>query len=328
MSEPLSVLIVGCGQIAGGYDAGRMDGEVFSHAGAFSRDKRFTISACVEPDTERRAEFMREWNVPAGFPDLAACRESGLSFDVASLCAPTPAHERLLYELLSIPARLVFSEKPLTGDAALSEAVVAAYETAGRPLAVNYFRRWMKEVQQLRRAVRIGEWGAPQAAVGYYCKGLWNCGSHLIDLLQFVLGPLEPMAVFHKRLDYLPEDPTLDAVLVTEAGMPVYLVGSDSREFFSFEMDLTLASGRIALESLGRLLRSRRAVTSPTFSGYRNLGSGDWRETDYGTAMLSAADDLAQCVLAGAPLISNGRTALETERVCGRLMELAGDAFP
>lgn len=328
MSENLSVLIVGCGNIAGGYDEGRDGPEVFTHAGAYARDPRFTVTACVEPDEARRATFMRRWDIPIGFSNLAACRDSGLSFDLASLCASTQVHGRLLDELLAIPLRMVFSEKPLTGDAKNSNRIIRAYESAGRPLAVNYFRRWMADVQALRTAIEIGEWGGLQSAVGYYGKGLWNCGSHLIDLLQFLLGPLEAEAVFRRQVDYTQEDPTLDALLRTGDGVPVYLIGTDSREFFTFEAELTMTAGRIGIEDLGRIVRSRRAAAGSTFAGYRNLDAGEWRETDYGTAMLSAVDNLAGHLIGGESLISTGHTAAATESVCARLMELAGEKFP
>ena len=64
-SNQQSVLIVGCGKIAGGFDEGRPVGDSpLTHAGAYIRDGRFNIVACVEPDDNRRSEFMAAWDVP------------------------------------------------------------------------------------------------------------------------------------------------------------------------------------------------------------------------------------------------------------------------
>ena len=57
MSEPFSVLIVGCGAIAGGYDEHGTQEVLLTHAGAYSQDSRFRIRACVEPDSDRRKQF-------------------------------------------------------------------------------------------------------------------------------------------------------------------------------------------------------------------------------------------------------------------------------
>ena len=50
------VLIVGCGNIAGGFDHEQPGTDTpFTHAGAYCRHGGFALAACVEPDAERRA---------------------------------------------------------------------------------------------------------------------------------------------------------------------------------------------------------------------------------------------------------------------------------
>ena len=67
-SNSLNVLIVGCGNIAGIFDHHRSDvGPPLTHAGAYSRDPRFCITACIEPVDNRRREFMERLRVPKEF---------------------------------------------------------------------------------------------------------------------------------------------------------------------------------------------------------------------------------------------------------------------
>ena len=61
MPDPLSVLIIGCGNIAGGYDKARDDKAIRSHAGAYRYDDRFRVVACIDPNEERRRQFMTHW---------------------------------------------------------------------------------------------------------------------------------------------------------------------------------------------------------------------------------------------------------------------------
>ena len=50
MTKPLSVLIVGCGRIAGGFDEKRAPEEfALSHAGAYSKRTDVVLAACVDP---------------------------------------------------------------------------------------------------------------------------------------------------------------------------------------------------------------------------------------------------------------------------------------
>jgi predicted dehydrogenase len=103
------VLIIGCGRIAGGFDADRpADAPPLTHAGAFSKDPRFTIAACVEPDTERREAFRRRWDVGEAAADLASLGAAPGAFDVVSLCSPTEAHAADLEAVLALKPKLVF----------------------------------------------------------------------------------------------------------------------------------------------------------------------------------------------------------------------------
>ena len=323
MSDALSVLIVGCGDIAGGFDTAHQGPEVLTHARAYGAQGNFALTACVEPDEERRLAFMEFWNIPHGFADLEACRASGMAFDVASLCAPTRFHEDALERLLHMPVRAVFCEKPLTTDVASARRLVAAYEAAARPLAVNFLRRGDKAMDDLRRDIADGKWGALQSAVGHYTKGVLNCGSHMVDLVQFLAGPLAPEAVFRRRLDFTPDDPTLDALLSTEDGAPVYLVGSHSNNFFTFELDLTLEGGRVVVEDLGRTLRHRHVITHPVFPSRRSLHRGEWSETGFAEAMVRIVDNLHTHLTGEAPLLSDGRNALAAQELCATLIDMA-----
>ena len=324
MPEPvLSVLIVGCGDIAGGYDESGNDAAVRTHAGAYSRDTRFRITGCVEPDRVRREKFMAHWQVPRGFADLAACLAAGESYDVASVCAPTAQHGDALQTLLEFPLRAVFAEKPLTGDADRSAALVDAYESAARPLAVNFLRRFDPVIDGLRSEIAAGSWGRLQSGTVHYAKGLINCGSHAIDLLRFLVGELRPVDVSGVVHDYQLADPTVSARLETDAGAPVHLIGCDSRMHFPFEIELMFQKGKVSLEDLGTRVRRRRVRPHPLFLHQPTLDDGAWIETELPYALANGVAALCDHLTDGRPLISDGRSALATEQVCAKLMGMA-----
>jgi predicted dehydrogenase len=328
MSDPLSVLIVGCGRIAGGFDERAAGEDIWSHAGAYTAHRGFRLVACVEPDATRRSAFMERWGIEHGFASLDDVRASGLAVDIASVCTPTAAHAAVLDALLAMPVRAVFAEKPLTADLAEARRLVAAYRAASRPLAVNYLRRWDAGMAALRASLAAGEWGLLQSVVAHYGKGVHNSGGHVVDLLHFLIGPLVPEAVFRRRFDFDRQDPTVDALLATADGRPVYLVGGDSRAFFAFEVDLMLAKGRVTIEELGRTIRLRNAVANPVFEGYCNLERGQWRDTALGRAMVNAVDNVARALSDGAPLLSDGESALTAQETCHTLAALAADLPP
>ncbi|EME68425.1 dehydrogenase [Paramagnetospirillum caucaseum] len=319
-SERLRAIIIGCGAIAGGYDEADPGSEqVLTHAKAYRRHPGFEIAACVEPDAARRAAFMAHWGIPAGFAALA---EVNVPYDVASVCVPTRCHAETLEALLPGPARLVFAEKPLTDDVARSRAVVEAYERAGKPLAVNYLRRWAGGLVHLQGEIARGQWGAFQKASAWYTKGLLNNGSHFLDLLSFLLGGLSPVCALGIVADGRLDDPTRDVVVKTAEGAPIHLLGADMTAFSLFEADLLFSGGRISLtDSAFRIIR-RPVTDSPRFAGYRALAEGATKDSGLGYAMLDAVDNIARHLNDGTPLRSTGRTALAAQELCAFLSSL------
>ena len=252
----LTVAVIGCGRIAGGLaqDA-NVTGDALSHAAAYDRHQGFRTVACVEPDEARRRGFMDRWGVEHGFATIEEATDS-LGFDVASVCTPTDRHETDLWRLLDTPVRAVWCEKPLTGSFQRSARIVEAYRGADKALAVNHLRRWHPAMRDLRAEIAADKWGAVRSVVGFYTKGIRNNGSHMIDLVQFLIGPLSVRAVATARIDYDAADPTVDAILTTQAGVPVHLVGGDARDYALFEVEIVAAGGSIRIERSGRSPRS------------------------------------------------------------------------
>lgn len=316
----LTVAVIGCGRIAGGL-AGA--GDAPSHADAYDRHPSFRMTACVEPDQRRRLEFIGRWQVPGGFADLDDCLAASVPFDVASVCVPTPVHAAILWRLLKTPVRAVLCEKPLTDDTGESARLVDAYRAAGKPLAVAYLRRWNPAMARLKRELEGGSWGGLRTVIGTYTKGALNNGSHLVDLLRYLCGPLTLKAVTGQRIDGDAGDPTVDAVLTLDGGVPVHLIGADARDYALFELHLITERGAIDVERSGQAVRRRRRVDDPCHHGYRHLDQGEWDECGHGDPFLRAVDNLYQALENGEALASDGKSALDAQRLCQQMIEKA-----
>ena len=323
---PLKVLVVGCGNIAGGFDAERGASlPPLTHAGAFSQHGGFEVTACVEPNAQRRAAFMQRWGVVQGFDDLAAvaAAQRGGSFDVISLCSPTAAHATHIEAALALRPRLIFCEKPVTPTVVQTAALVTRCVRARVPLAVNHTRRWAPDVQRLAAELRNGTWGALRSAVGTYNKGVLNNGSHMVDLLHQLLGPLTLLQSGVAVADFWPDDPTVPALLQTEAGVPVHLATAHAGDAALFELQLVCEKAVITMEDGGLRWRVRRVVNSPHFVGYRALDAGQVVEGEYLQATAAAVHNLHQHLHHGAALASTGHTALAAQRLCDQIRRKA-----
>ena len=317
----LRTLIVGCGNIAGRFDAGRAGDWPRTHAGAYASDGRFELAACVEPNDARRAEFMRDWNVAAGFCSMNEAARSKGGFDVISICSPTASHAQDLRAALGLQAKLIFCEKPASGSASETARLVQACKKAGVDLAINYTRRWDPEVANLKRGLEEGRWGALRSVVGYYNKGLVNNGSHMLDLLQLLLGPLRVLHVGRPVEDYCAEDPTLPAWLETADRIPVQLACAHAADFAFFELQLVLARAVITMEEGGLFWRERPVADSAEFAGFRVPAEGTRRPGGYAQAMRRSIDNIFGAVRRREPLASTGETALAAQRLCEEIRQ-------
>lgn len=313
----LSTLIIGCGNIAGGFDADRPPGALpLTHAGAFRRHGGFDIAACVDPDRATREAFAARWQVRDAAESVEALAAISTSFDVISICSPNARHAEHLQTAIELAPRLIFCEKPVTSTAAATAALVEKCQAAGVLLAVNYTRRWAPDIVALADELARGEWGAVRSAVGTYTKGVLHNGGHLIDLLHFLLGPMALTAAGAATFDHWDDDPSVPALLVTQTGIPVHLAVGDARDYALFELALVTERGEIAMRDGGLGWTVREAGASAAFAGYRTLGAHGVRPGRYDEAMLAAAGNIADALAHGAPLASTGRNALEAQRLC------------
>ncbi|WP_298470631.1 Gfo/Idh/MocA family oxidoreductase [uncultured Erythrobacter sp.] len=312
------VLIIGCGAIAGGYDAERSpDDWPLSHAGAIARDDRFDIWACFDTDDDARYDFMDRWDVPICLGELEPPFAKPGDFDVVVIASPTQFHAEHLEYALTLRPKLVFCEKPLAADLEGARNLAAQFDTARIPLAVNYTRRWAPDLVELAQEVRAGDWGTLISAIGTYTKGIVHNGSHMVDLLGMFVGEMRVHSVGPGWCDFWDDDPTVSTMLTTgDLGLPIHLIAGDAEHVTHFELVLNYERGEIAMRDGGMRIETRRVQDSETFAGYRQLGLPERMPGRYPEAMTQAYANIAEALDTGARLASTAQNAIEAHKFC------------
>lgn len=322
--KPLLALVVGCGNIAGIFDQERPRyASPLTHAGAYSHDKRFILSGCVDPNDKRREKFMNFWGVQYGFSEIEDVLNSAYRFDVISICSPSDHHVRDLEVAVLLRPKLIFCEKPLTISLMETETIVEKCRGNDILLAVNYSRRFDPDIMELLADMRAGRWGELRSVLGVYNKGLLNNGSHLIDLLYLLIGPLEIVKVGKPVQDFFSNDPTIPFWLEGPNGVSVHIACGNSNDYSIFEIQFVFSMGVLIMEDGGLYWRERRAVDSADFHGYKMLNKGFRRVGGYSSAMIRAMNEVYDAVVNSQPLASNGETALSTQRMCEAINQIA-----
>jgi len=317
-------VIIGCGNIAGGYDANAASGGwPLTHASAYSAHSGFGIIACCDPDLEKRKAFQEKWNIPLGVSHPEELGDIGLKADVVSICSPTALHAQHLKTVLDWHPKLLFCEKPIAPDAREAGQWVKRYDEAGIPFVVNHNRRWAPDICSLKDDLTQRKWGQIHSVSGTYSKGILNNGGHMVDLLHYLLGPMKVIAAGKELYDFWPDDPSVPALLETNDGIPVTLNIANAQNYSIFEVQLVTERGVLHMESGGMSWSTRSVVDSPAFSGYRTLGGSVSQEGRYREAMARAVDNIYETLTKGAGLPSTGATALEAQQICQQIRECA-----
>ena len=202
----IGVAVIGAGMAGRSHAAGYRTASTLYGEGL--PEVRLVAVADVNPafatDTARRFGYERAetgWEAVAEAPDV----------DVVSVVVANPLHRQIVEGLLAA-GKHVLCEKPMAPTVEDAEAMVAAAKASGRETGVGFVFRRSPAIAAIRDQVASGAIGRPLHFNGHYwCdygvdprapmswryKGgpgsgaLSDIGSHLIDLAEFVCGPIQ-----------------------------------------------------------------------------------------------------------------------------------------
>jgi UDP-N-acetyl-2-amino-2-deoxyglucuronate dehydrogenase len=195
--ETFKIALVGCGRISK------------NHFEAIDKIDGLDLVAVFDTDVERAKEAGSQWNVPhfASYDKMLAESKA----DVVTIATPSGLHAEQGIAAAKAGKHVVM-EKPMAITLTGADALVQACDKAGVQLFVVKQNRLNPPVQLLKRAVdrnRFGRiymanctvhWARPQE---YYDQAPWrgtwefdggafmNQASHYVDLVQWLMGPVE-----------------------------------------------------------------------------------------------------------------------------------------
>lgn len=254
--------VVGCGDVVE-----RKSGPAIACA------ERSRMVRVMRRDGAAARDFARRHEVPA-WTDDAQQVIAGAGVDVVYVATPPSSHLQYV-RAAAAAGKHVLVEKPMALNAAEGRAMVASCAAAGVELFVAYYRRFQPHVLRMRALLEEGAIGRPvQAAVEIAASevarrlaagrrewrddpaisgggGLVDLGSHRIDLLVWLLGPVaEAHAVAARFHPGAAVEQTAAVVLRMESGALCSVRGDfySGSEADSFVIDGE--SGRIIADPL------------------------------------------------------------------------------
>lgn len=293
MSNKLTVAIVGAGRIAGGYDRDKLDANpgVFTHAGAYMHDGRFTLKTIIDTDEGRARQFAGEWHALSAGTNLAAL--CATRHDIISVCTPDHSHATLIKTLIKArAAKTIFAEKPLALTMAEIQEIRRVADEGNVNVVVNFQRRFDPAHQQLRDLITECRSGL-RAVNAYYIKGLDHVGTTLIDTLCYFFGMPESVLTYNRVFNRTIQGYTYEFILFFDSfNATVKTVDAEDAEYsyHVFEIDVLMADRRVIVNDNSRRIETR-TIVDYAYSGVRCLDDRNTAalETGFTMSMLHAA---------------------------------------
>jgi predicted dehydrogenase len=304
----LRAAIVGLGRVGLLFDEDEKRSGVWTHFSAYEQlGDRFDLVAVADVDPARRELALARRPSLRAFEALGELLASE-SVDVVSLCTPTELHAAQIAACAG-RARMVVCEKPISGDFPSGEAAIKACTEAGTLVAVNYYKRFETSVREVAQLLSQRAIGDVHAAAALYAGPLDAVGSHAVDLLQFLVGPL---TVSHGD--------GRSALLGFGADGVATLAATGPREDLVFEIDLIGSEGRLRILDNCARFELSRFRPSPRYDGYRELVGEPGPATRADDPFLRHFLEIADVLDGSQPrLTSDAASALRTQRILDRI---------
>lgn len=182
-SRTLSTVgIIGCGNIAAGYDA-HNHSKCLTHCSAFTSVHSKVVALC-DIDAARVRKVALDRGVEQTFTDPFKML-STRSFDVVVIATPPSLRPELIHAALESATRSIIIEKPLARDRDDLDKIAALILDSKKLVLVNFIRRWGAVYEMIANHLATDP---PVSVMASYSKDYLNAGSHCLDLLFALFG--------------------------------------------------------------------------------------------------------------------------------------------
>jgi predicted dehydrogenase len=253
--------ILGCGNVT----------EVKSGPG-FSKADNSRLVAVMRRDAALAEDYARRHNVPRAY-SRAADLINDPEVDAVYIATPPGSHESLALEVLAAD-KPCYVEKPMARNAAEALRMVDAFRADKIPLFVAYYRRALPRFLKVKEFLSLGRLGRLESITYYYADakmaepcspvpwrlqaehaggGLFlDLGSHVLDLLDFWVGPLTFVSGWARNAtSNFPVEDHVFASFTAPKGLPITIEFNFASTQWDDKFVLTGSSGTLELSCFG-----------------------------------------------------------------------------
>ena len=266
--EYFDVGIIGCGRIAFTYDYPKSK-TMKSHYGGIKDNPTIRLKAICEKRDNALKKVIKDYSLKKNTEQFKDYKKmlKDVKLDVLVIATPPELRDPVMAETIAkTKIKIVFIEKPVSIDYKTAKKFVAILEKSGKTVYIDYSREFLPEFEILRLQLQDKK---VQRVLGTYCKGIYNGGSHWIDLITYFFGfPKKSLGFSQSRS--LGRDPTLGFEMIYPE-FTISIRPLDYNQYMHSDLEIFLTDGRIRIINGGQKIEYYKVIDSPIFPGYKNL---------------------------------------------------------
>lgn len=263
--------VVGCGRIGVTMEEDPRRVRPATHAGAYRACPDTELAALVDVEGERLAHAQRVFGGVRGFAAVEEMLDA-VRPDIVSVATPAERHREVVEACARHRVRAVVCEKPIAESVEDGRRMIEACASAGSLLLINHTRRFDPLLRRLRDEIAAGGLGEITQATAYYTAGIFNSGTHMVDLLRFFLGDVAwVVAVENAAATHPAGDFNVDALLGFASGARGTLQAQEVKDYSIFTLRLHGRAGAAVVDRFGFEVERVDVRDCAEFSGYKEL---------------------------------------------------------
>lgn len=256
--------IIGLGNIGSTLDNPNTQA-IITHAHAFMQSEKTSLIGGFDTSKESRELFQKCWSAKA-FNSMEELLEKDIN--IVSICSPTPYHKQHLQEVLQLPSlKYILCEKPFVDTLEAFEAVEERVLTTNKVVLINYIRHFDPTMLEVKEIIDSQELGTIKSFEGTFSKGLFHNGSHMLDLIELLIGDVHTITTQGKEI----VEGDIYALFRVITQKASGTLKNPQLDYSLFELDIILTKGRIKILESGHRVEIYKATPSEKYPGYFNL---------------------------------------------------------
>lgn len=158
--------LIGLGSIGCGFDDKIKNNRIFTHAGAYIKNKKTKLIALCDIDKKKLKKYGKKYHISSLYTDYNDMIEKE-SIDCISICTLSDTHYKIVKRISDSNVKGIFLEKPISNSLSDAKKIIGICKEKNIKLQIDHQRRFSKFYQKLKYKINEPNFGKIQNAINY-----------------------------------------------------------------------------------------------------------------------------------------------------------------